>query len=223
MDFDTNPEISTIWNEAKAAIERGDYDKAIETYKYTLVRYGDNPTAVEYANAYLGDLYLTLKQLKLSETHIKKAISCNLANPHYHYVLGFIYSTQSWWKKSVQEFETAVKKILSVSYWAMAPPSIVMMLLAILFMYVRDPDTLELNPAKNVASNLGMLVSEKAHPVLNSLLGSIDIFSFWTVILLSIGLAAISNRKLTTKKSATVVVLLWVVWILAKAGWSALF
>lgn len=98
-----------------------------------------------------------------------------------------------------------------------------MMLLAILFMFVRDPDTLELNPAKNVASNLGILVSEKAHPVLNSILGSVDLFSFWTIALLSIGFAAVSDRKLTTKKSATMVVLLWAVWVLVKAGWSALF
>jgi hypothetical protein len=115
------------------------------------------------------------------------------------------------------------KKSLSISYWAMAPPSIVVQLLAILFMLVRDPDTLELNPLKNVASNLGILVSEKAHPVVNSLLGSIDIFSIWTIVLLSIGFAAVSDRKLTAKKSATIVVLLWVVLILVKAGWSALF
>jgi hypothetical protein len=115
------------------------------------------------------------------------------------------------------------KKSLSISYWAMAPPSIVTMLLAILFMFVRDPDTLELNPAKNVASNLGILVSEKAHPVVNSLLSSIDIFSIWTIVLLSIGFAAVSDRKLTAKKSATIVILVWVVWILVKAGWSALF
>ena len=115
------------------------------------------------------------------------------------------------------------KKTLSVSYWAMAPPSMVGMLLAISFMFVRDPDTLELNPMKNVASNLGLLVSEKAHPVLNSLLGSIDIFSLWAIILLSIGFAAVSNRKLTPKKSATMVIVLWGLWVLAKAGYFALF
>ena len=115
------------------------------------------------------------------------------------------------------------KKTLSTSYWALAPPSIVAILLAILFIFVKDPDTLELNPVKNVASNLGLLVSEKAHPVLNSLLGSIDIFSIWNIVLLSIGFAAISDRKLTTRKSATIVIVLWGLWVLAKAGYSALF
>lgn len=115
------------------------------------------------------------------------------------------------------------KKTLSASYWAMAPPAIVGMLLAILFMFVKDPDTLEVNPMKNVASNLGLLVSEKAHPVLNSLLGSIDIFSIWSIALLSIGFAAISDRKLSTKKSATIVIVLWILWVLVKAGYSALF
>ncbi len=115
------------------------------------------------------------------------------------------------------------KKSLSISFWAMAPPSIVGMLLALLFMFLRDPDTLELNPMKNVASNLGILVSEKAHPVLNSLLASIDIFSIWTIALLSLGFAAISDRRLTTRRSATMIISLWALWVLVKMGWSALF
>jgi tetratricopeptide (TPR) repeat protein len=58
MDSDTAPEFYTIWSEARTHIEQGDYDKAIEIYKYILIRYNDNDIAVEYANAYLGDIYL---------------------------------------------------------------------------------------------------------------------------------------------------------------------
>ena len=115
------------------------------------------------------------------------------------------------------------KKILSTYYWSAAPPTIVSNLLAILFMFVKDPDTLELDPTKNVASNLGLLVSEKGHPALNSLLRSIDIFSIWTIALLSIGFAAVSERKLTTKKAATIVIVLWLLGVLLKAGYNALF
>ena len=110
MDINTGPELHAIWNEAKEHIEQGDYDKAIEIYKYVLIRYGDNDIAVEYANAYLGDIYLTLRQLNLAENHIKKAIDCRADNPSYHYLLGFTYSIQRQWDKAIAEFEVAIDK-----------------------------------------------------------------------------------------------------------------
>lgn len=110
MDSDTAPELHTIWSEAKAHIEQGDYDRAIEIYRYVLIRYGDDDIAVEYANAYLGDIYLTLRQPNLAETHIKKAINCRPDKPGYHYILGFTYSIQSQWGKAIAEFEVAVRK-----------------------------------------------------------------------------------------------------------------
>jgi tetratricopeptide (TPR) repeat protein len=110
MDSDTAPELYTIWSEAKTHIEQGDYDKAIEIYKYILIRYSDNDIAVEYANAYLGDIYLTLRRLNLAENHIKKAIICKPDNPGYHYLLGFTYSIKRQWEMAIQEFEVAIGK-----------------------------------------------------------------------------------------------------------------
>ena len=116
------------------------------------------------------------------------------------------------------------KKSWTVSFWAMGPPGIIMSVLSFVLMYVKDPDKLELDPTSNVASNLGFLVTDqKAHPVLASLLSSIDVFSFWSIALLSIGFAAVSDRKLTTKKAATGVLILWAVWVMGKAGWKAIF
>jgi hypothetical protein len=115
------------------------------------------------------------------------------------------------------------KKSLAVTIWGMAPPGIVALLLGILFMYIKDPGTLEIDPASNVASNLGLLVSAREQPVLASLLSSIDIFSFWSIALLSIGFAANPDRKLTPGKAATVVIALWALWVLGKVGLKALF
>ena len=47
MNGDDRPELRSIWDEAKAHIERGDYDKAIEIYRYILIRYAENDIAVE--------------------------------------------------------------------------------------------------------------------------------------------------------------------------------
>lgn len=110
MDRDIGPELHTIWSEAKEHIEQGEYNKAIETYKYVLIRYSDNDIAVEYANAYLGDIYLRLRQLNLAENHLRKAIACNPDNPSYHYLIGFTYSIQSQWDKAIGEFEVALDK-----------------------------------------------------------------------------------------------------------------
>ena len=105
MSNEDVPELLSIWDEARGYIEKGDYDKAIETYKYVLVMYGDNDVAVEFANAYLGDLYLTMRRLNLAERHIKKAIRLAPEKAHYHYVLGFIHSVRESWVKAVKEFE----------------------------------------------------------------------------------------------------------------------
>jgi hypothetical protein len=113
------------------------------------------------------------------------------------------------------------KKSLSVSFWAMGPPAIILTLLSMLFMYLRDPATLEVNVVDNVASNLGMLVPASSSPVIHGILSSIDIFSFWTIFLLAVGFAAISDRRLTTKKAATGLFMLWGVYVLLKAGYHA--
>ena len=110
MDSDMAPELHTIWAEAKDHIEQGNYDKAIETYKYVLIRYGDDEIAAEYANAYLGDVYLTLIQLDLAENHIKKAISYKPETPSYHYLLGFTYSIRRQWEMAIREFKAAIDK-----------------------------------------------------------------------------------------------------------------
>ena len=109
MNSDVVPELRSIWDEAKGHIDRGDYDKAAEIYKYVLIRYADNAIAVEYANAYLGDIYLTTRHLDLAEKHLKKAITAAPSNPHYHYLMGFTYSIKEQWTKAVTEFRKAIR------------------------------------------------------------------------------------------------------------------
>lgn len=110
MDKENAPELYKIWDEARNHIESGNYDKAIEIYKYILVRYGDDEIAAEHANAYLGDLFLTLRQLDEAEGHIKKAIGYSSEKAEYHYILGFVYSNRSEWKSAIKEFEIAVAR-----------------------------------------------------------------------------------------------------------------
>ena len=110
MDEKKVPELYTIWDEAKSHVESGNHGKAIEIYRYILVRYADEKVAVEYANAYLGDIFLRLRQLNLAERHVKKALSYGPEKPGYHYILGFIYSVSRRWDKAIAELGIAVDR-----------------------------------------------------------------------------------------------------------------
>ncbi|MFC1990184.1 tetratricopeptide repeat protein [Chloroflexota bacterium] len=109
MSNEDVPELLSIWDEARGHIGKGDYNKAIETYKYVLVMYSDNDVAVEFASAYLGDLYLTMRRFNLAEKHLEKAIRLAPEKAHYHYLLGFISSVGEHWAKAVKEFEKALE------------------------------------------------------------------------------------------------------------------
>jgi hypothetical protein len=114
------------------------------------------------------------------------------------------------------------RKAFTVTLWGMGPPGMVVTLLGILFIFIKSPLDLDINPAGNVISNLGLLVNAEASPVLNSFLSSIDLFTIWTVWLLAIGFSAISESRLTVKKAATPVIVLWVIWVLLKMGFWAI-
>jgi hypothetical protein len=69
-------------------------------------------------------------------------------------------------------------------------------------------------------SNLGFLAGPDAK-ALHSLLGSLDLFSFWTIALLTIGLAAAA--RIRRGQAAGIVISLWAVYVLGKAGFAAIF
>jgi hypothetical protein len=70
-------------------------------------------------------------------------------------------------------------------------------------------------------SNLGFLVDRSSSPAVHSILQSIDIFSIWTAVLLVIGLSAAA--RIRRGGAAGVVIGLWVLLILIKAGFAAIF
>lgn len=71
-----------------------------------------------------------------------------------------------------------------------------------------------------VKSNPAFLVDMKEQPVLFALLSSFDLFTIWTVILLIFGFAALA--RFSKAKSAAIIISLWLIMIVAKAGFAAL-
>ena len=109
------------------------------------------------------------------------------------------------------------KKALAVAFWAMAPPAIILTLLAIVLMLVKEPDSLDvIDISRNVASNPAVAVDEKTNPLLHSLLARIDLFSFWTIYLLALGFSTVSETKLG--KAAAVILVVWGLYVVIRVG-----
>ncbi len=70
-------------------------------------------------------------------------------------------------------------------------------------------------------SNLGFLVEKDASPVVHSLLQSVDVFSFWSLFLMTVGFAAAA--RISRKSAGGLVFGLWAIFVLGKAGVAAVF
>ena len=91
----------------------------------------------------------------------------------------------------------------------------------LLVLFLKPRGTMDLdNP---VATNLGVLVPEDAPKWLMKLGTSIDIFSFWILILIAIGFAAANPRKLKFSKAFGIVFGIWVVYVVVRVGWAWIF
>jgi hypothetical protein len=115
-------------------------------------------------------------------------------------------------------WDTTYRQALGVTSHAFLPGVLgALLLLPLMARQERvDPDAM----GDLLRSNLGFLV-ERESKVLHSLLGSLDVFSFWTLALLVIGFSAAA--KVRRGQAAGIIVTLWAVYVLGKAGFAAIF
>jgi len=93
--------------------------------------------------------------------------------------------------------------------------------LLILIFYLKDPSTIDLeNP---LASNIAAILPDDSAKWLVALCKSFDVFSFWTMILLAIGFAATSPKKLKGSKPYMIVFGLWAAFVICRVGWAFIF
>lgn len=100
-------------------------------------------------------------------------------------------------------------------------PWLVHGVLSILILFLKDASTVDLQNV--VASNPGALLSDDAAKWLVSLLGSIDIFAIWTLVLLAIGYSATNPKKLSFGKAFILAIIPWIFFIAIKVGLTAAF
>ena len=110
------------------------------------------------------------------------------------------------------------KQAYSASLYAWMPLLVYSIIAAIIIMS-RESVTPDLLPVI-VRSNPGFLADPQSQKVLFALLTSLDVFTIWTLALLSFGFASLA--RVTRTKAAVIVVTLWVVLLVFKLGFAAL-
>lgn len=107
-------------------------------------------------------------------------------------------------------------QVLAVAVFSAIPGAIKALLAAMLLYLGRSPETF--TPDDMLGSNLGYYIASPG-PV-KTLLSSVDVFSIWTAVLLSIGLAIVGR----TKKSAGYAAVFgwWILIVLVRTGFAAI-
>jgi hypothetical protein len=100
-------------------------------------------------------------------------------------------------------------------------PGIIVGILGIVILFLKDPATVDLQNL--VASNPGAMLSDDSPKWLVSLLGSLDIFSFWTMILMSFGYSATNPKKISFGTAFGTVLSVWFIYVIIKVGLTAMF
>jgi hypothetical protein len=98
--------------------------------------------------------------------------------------------------------------------------SILSSLLFVLILYLKPPGTVDLeNP---VATNVGAFLPESTPKAILSFGRSLDIFSIWTLLLISMGFAAVNPKKLKGK-ALSIAIAVWAIYVACKMGGAWIF
>jgi hypothetical protein len=81
----------------------------------------------------------------------------------------------------------------------------------------------EADPTRIAVTSLGNFLPGDAGKILVALGSSIDLLWFWTLALMAIGFAAANPRKITTSSAYSIVFGMWIVFVLLKIGFAAMF
>jgi hypothetical protein len=116
--------------------------------------------------------------------------------------------------------EASFKQAFAIVTWVFFGVALVTTPLLLLVLYLKGD--WNVNPQDAIQANLGLLLdkSEAAKP-LWALFTSIDVFSLWMVFLLAVGFG-VASRK-TTGSALWGVAIPWILIILVKVGWAAIF
>ncbi len=119
--------------------------------------------------------------------------------------------------------EVSFSRALAVTFYAGVPGILKSILLIVSLIASADPSTIDIagNP---MPTNLAFFMDPQGNKFIYSILGSLDIFTIWFVVLLGMGFAlASSNRKPTVSTGITTVFVAFLIVALAGAAWKSMF
>jgi predicted anti-sigma-YlaC factor YlaD len=101
-------------------------------------------------------------------------------------------------------------------------PGLISAILTIVVLHLKNPD--EINVQNALAFNPGAFMDPvQSSKFLYSLATSLDLFTFWIILLMATGLKAAAGKKLTFAGALFAVVLPWAVYVLGKSALAGLF
>lgn len=122
--------------------------------------------------------------------------------------------------RTVAGAEVSFRQAFSFTSYSFLPTGLSTILAIVVVSFVHPADFDVENP---LALNLGWLVDSQTAPKwLYSLATSVDFFVIWLILLLALGFS-VAAKRLSYKKSLTLVVSAWLVLVLIKAGWRSMF
>lgn len=114
------------------------------------------------------------------------------------------------------------KQSLSTYLYGLVPIGVVSTLINLPLMLARESITPEEAMGGGVlVASPAILASEETSAVIRSLLGSLNFFTLWTLVLLAIGYRIVARVSIAV--SAGTVFTLWLFYVAGKAGFAALF
>lgn len=116
--------------------------------------------------------------------------------------------------------EVSFRQAFAIVCWTFVAVGLVTTPLILLVMALKGD--WNLNPQEAIQANLGLLLDKSAAAKpLWALFTSIDLFSLWMVFLLAVGFGVASKK--TTGSALWGVAIPWVLIVLVKVGWAAIF
>ncbi|HEU4387781.1 MAG TPA: YIP1 family protein, partial [Blastocatellia bacterium] len=124
----------------------------------------------------------------------------------------------------VMQGQTPFSKVLSVVAWGSCGTDLIKTIVVSASLLIRDPSSIDpTEPGSVSATNLALLLPSGISPVLKALASQVDVFTIWFLILMTIGFAAVSNRRsFKTGNSGTLVFGLFALWVIVRVGWAAI-
>ena len=132
-------------------------------------------------------------------------------------VLTLLTAVVLWGACQAFGWEVRYKQSLGVTAHAFFPATLASIALIAVFWNREtiNPETI----GDTLHTNLGFLVDPHTDKVLHSLAASVDLFTFWAIALLVLGLSSAAGAP--RRRMAILVVSLWLLFVLGKAGFAA--